>query len=810
MKPSSILTALLLSSVLSQAQTTFIGGNLDPGSPLTNNLMNAANWDNGLPDGDGTNPGTVGLDATWADPATGGSISLTDFDFTITGGATVSRGASFIDHLLGDTDIVIENGTMDNNAGPGSRALRVRDTSSITVEVDGILIVSGNNLEFGTTGAVIINGGSVTVGGKLKVATSASYAFLTFGAGNGSVTAGQLIDFRGNTQPYVDFLTGSGGTLDLVGADQVYYEDLWTAGQLRVDGANTGVFADHFAVVGSALSMAGGADPKMQVESTFSFTTNGAASFEAIAVTNLGATNDLTITGVIASGTAAGTVSNIDFPIDPIPAGGGINDIFFDFTPTGPGVYEFNLEIASNDQLEPSPRVVAVTIEVREPLIGIDTNTISYILPNTPGPQTSIITVTNTSDGTLDLNVTGTTITGDAGFTVTSVPAGPIAPFATGEIEVTFDPGVTDGFFNATLEIQSDDYLGNTPQVTLFAQVEPAAALFGRIDFGPSDSPVYPNYTQFISGDGATQIIAGATVTLVSKNGDMIGGDRGLDNPDDLRRDTAQTGGEGNNATNGDYLSVFLSGFATGTLNFVSSHDLATTGYTIPQDISFGEVGGTLDPVATGVTRGSWVEHTAAVEAGKTYELRMADASSNNRCYISSLLMWGDALTGVSVYGTWASGYGLDPEWTTGDPALDGRPGSDPDEDGKTNNFEFATDDNPTSAASSGKVVGKVADIGGDNALTLTLPVRGTPLFSPDGPTGSGMGSDPVDGLIYRIQGAADLLFEGDNESLVDEVVPALDSGLPALNSGWSYRSFRTDGTTATDATDFIRALINP
>ena len=214
---------------------------------------------------------------------------------------------------------------------------------------------------------------------------------------------------------------------------------------------------------------------------------------------------------------------------------------------------------------------------------------------------------------------------------------------------------------------------------------------------------------------------------------------------------------------------------------------------------------------ATGVVREDWVEYSVAVEAGKSYELRMADASNLNDCYISSLLLWGDALTGVTVYGTWASGYGLDPDWTTGgDPALDGRPGSDPDKDGRTNKYEFATDDDPSSPLPSGKVLGRVSDLAGSDVLTLTLPVRGNPDFTFDGPTLAGLVSDPVDGLIYRIQGAKDLVFEGDNESEVSEVTPALDAGLPTLNDGWNYRSFRTEGPVSVVPVDFLRASVDP
>ncbi|MCB1133711.1 MAG: hypothetical protein KDN05_21510, partial [Verrucomicrobiae bacterium] len=135
---------------------------------------------------------------------------------------------------------------------------------------------------------------------------------------------------------------------------------------------------------------------------------------------------------------------------------------------------------------------------------------------------------------------------------------------------------------------------------------------------------------------------------------------------------------------------------------------------------------------------------------------------------------------GVSAYDDWAGGYGLDPE-------TDGAPGEDADHDGKTNLLEFATNDDPTSGASSGKMAGLVQDVGGSDVLTLTIPVRGagTPFSG-----ATEQVSDPVDGIVYRIQGSPDL--SDWNTTVVSEVVPALDAGLPALDPGWEYRTFRT------------------
>lgn len=136
------------------------------------------------------------------------------------------------------------------------------------------------------------------------------------------------------------------------------------------------------------------------------------------------------------------------------------------------------------------------------------------------------------------------------------------------------------------------------------------------------------------------------------------------------------------------------------------------------------------------------------------------------------------------------------------DPAIVGK-GADPDGDGDTNEAEFATNGNPDSGVASGKVVGLVQDVGGEDALTLTLPVRTGAAFS-----GATEQVAEIDGLTYRIQGSDEL---ADWTSMaISEVTPALATGLPALDAGWEYRTFRTPDAISTDPEDFIRVDFTP
>lgn len=155
----------------------------------------------------------------------------------------------------------------------------------------------------------------------------------------------------------------------------------------------------------------------------------------------------------------------------------------------------------------------------------------------------------------------------------------------------------------------------------------------------------------------------------------------------------------------------------------------------------------------------------------------------------------------ADAYGSWALSKGLDDS----DAAHSSARSADPDGDGVNNLAEFAFDGDPLSAASDGKIVGKIATVGGDQVLTLTLPVRTGATFSGATEQVSGL----VDTIIYRVQGSADL---GTFGNVISEVTggdaAAIQSGLPGLSSGWSYRSFRTAGTVSTVSKDFMRARV--
>jgi autotransporter-associated beta strand protein len=164
----------------------------------------------------------------------------------------------------------------------------------------------------------------------------------------------------------------------------------------------------------------------------------------------------------------------------------------------------------------------------------------------------------------------------------------------------------------------------------------------------------------------------------------------------------------------------------------------------------------------------------------------------------------GDGLLNVTSSGsatpfeTWAADRGLT--------AANDDPTDNPDQDGFDNLGEFAFDGDPLSGATGGKIVVKIASVGGQQVLTLTLPVRSV-VGTFNGATSL---SASGDGLTYTIEAGDDL---GPWTLDVDEVTgadaTAIQSGLPGLSdAGWVYRTFRSPGTVSGDPREFIRARV--
>ena len=155
--------------------------------------------------------------------------------------------------------------------------------------------------------------------------------------------------------------------------------------------------------------------------------------------------------------------------------------------------------------------------------------------------------------------------------------------------------------------------------------------------------------------------------------------------------------------------------------------------------------------------------------------------------------------TVTSPYDTWMAGFPTIP-------VADRDPGDDPDSDGSTNAVEFALGSVPNSGSNRPKVYNLIADSSADGDTTkellLTIAVRsGTPVFA-----GSPSPTATQDGFTYTIQGSTTL------GSFVTAAVPVttVSTGLPAVPTGYEYRTFSLTGSNGTPTKGFLRVGITP
>lgn len=194
----------------------------------------------------------------------------------------------------------------------------------------------------------------------------------------------------------------------------------------------------------------------------------------------------------------------------------------------------------------------------------------------------------------------------------------------------------------------------------------------------------------------------------------------------------------------------------------------------------------------TGVSNTDGIASTQQPLPG--YPLGVLAAINDDRTTV--VIGWDRILQAVcSSYEFWAADRGLVSGVNAGFE-------DDPDHDGRTNLEEFATGADPLRGTTGRTQRSTVADVGGERYFTRTFPVRADAVF-----TGDDVLSSTIEGVEYTVAGSRDLLeFAG----AVVEVTPTLEAGLPALESGWTYRTFRLAQSTSTAPEGFIRLSVTP
>jgi len=193
----------------------------------------------------------------------------------------------------------------------------------------------------------------------------------------------------------------------------------------------------------------------------------------------------------------------------------------------------------------------------------------------------------------------------------------------------------------------------------------------------------------------------------------------------------------------------------------------------------------------SGFSQGSIVGSYGSVVLKISY---VGDSVSDTTTGGNDIVLYAEALS-VSPYNAWATAKSL----TQSNNAKN----LDPDYDGKNNLAEFALDGDPLSGSADGKLVGKIVTIEDQKMYTLTLPVRTGAIFTNNG--GDQL-SAPIDGVIYRVEGDEDLdTFASTIAEITGDDAAAIQAGLPALSSGWTYRTFRAPGNLSSTPKSFLR-----
>lgn len=557
--------------------------------------------------------------------------------------------------------------------------------------------------------------------------------------------------------------------------------------------------------------LAAAPDPVLTIISPPEIASNGSAVNVSVPFSNTGATLPLTITSVTPGGADAAyfTVNSFTAPVAP-GASGSIN---LTFTPVSGGPYSANLTIASNDSANPS-QTINLTGKVSDPAISLASTQVNFgTLAANPGATTVNVPVTNTGANE-DLTVTAQLLGSDPSFSITSAPA-TIAPGATENIVVSFDPGPVTGQFGALLKISTNAYYDSTKTIPVFAQVTstgtppiPLAIANGNFNANTYDSAASTAPTGWTNSLTGASGNYGSTLpnrTDISANfrataSGYIQQNLSSANPG-LTADkltsvsvTLDKGYRNDAVTNGPILMR------------LSLWDLVTNTELSGRDIAIEDTG-----VQTGTNRNlttsSTIELPVSSTAANPVALRLATVQPVlpiTTDYFATAYFDNITLKAAGTYSPstpfqdWALASGLD-----GTAGKENGPNDDPDKDGVPNLQEFAFGANPLSGSSTGLVSVVTADTNSDTQkeLLITLAVRTGGAFA-----GSPSPTATRDGIIYQIQGSADLSsFNATVEGPL--AAPVLPSSLPASPpSGYEYLTFRLAGSSGLPSRGFLRA----
>jgi len=230
-----------------------------------------------------------------------------------------------------------------------------------------------------------------------------------------------------------------------------------------------------------------------------------------------------------------------------------------------------------------------------------------------------------------------------------------------------------------------------------------------------------------------------------------------------------------------------------GTYTYNGSPQGPSSGFTATGStggVTYSYAGSSYSPSATQPTSAGSYTVTATVAADANYNT----ASSTATGFVI-----------VTTLGNWIGGYfpGVTDQLIVG-------PNADPDQDSQPNFLEFALNSDPSKGSSRGKEFVKMATVASvPNVLTLTVAVRNNAgAFTASGDDQTAL--DSTDSLTYFIESSTTLT--GGGSTAVTQVTgadaTAIQAGLPGVDAGWSYKTFRTAGSAVSPPANFIRVKV--
>ena len=722
-----------------------------------------------------------------------GASGGTTATWTISPGVTVSGGRFFIGSNA------VPNDGLATFVVDGGGTLDITRTGIFNLRLGQGGIDATTSLPNSEAGALIVRGGSTV---RLSGTT----------AGTFQEQPGASITLDGIGSTFASVGTWN-ATTGLFTSQTTATNGVQNSGAIPVSAVGGVISASISGAVTTLTVLAAPPDPVFTVSAPPPIQSNGTAVSVSIPFSNTGSTLPLTLTSVTPGGLDA-TAFTVDSFTSPVAPGGNgtINLTFAPFSGIG-GPYTADLTIESDDSANPS-QTILLSAAVANPAISVVQDRVDFgTLAANPGATTANLTITN-NGGTAELSVDAFLLGTADGFSVTSLP-GPIAPGASADIVISFNPGAATGHFGGLLTITSDAAYNSSVTLPVVANVTPGSAFptalalqngnFDANAYNSQNSTAPNGWTSSLVGIAGNygQLIPNLTnlpALFWARSGNFIQQDLSVANA-------------GLTADQLTGLSVaFDRGYRNDTVTAgdivvrVSLWDLVSDSEITGRDILIEDTGviagtGSNQHTATSIAFSVASASTGAVALRiATVEPFLTTDQFNATAFIDnvSLAFTGSYVPPANPFTSWALAAGLD-----GTPGKEAGPGDDPDQDGVTNFDEFAFGSGPLSVTSRGLVAMVTADTTSDSQqeLLLTVAVRSGASFN-----ASASPSATLDGIKYEIQGSASL---SDFDQTVEGPLAAavIPTSLPASPpAGYEYKSFRLAGSNGLPGRGFLRA----